>query len=428
MTHLRKTIDPDSFQGKLFLLLIDKLLIGAIIAIAFIAYDIWKIERENRLENKSREVQLEFERAKLIKEFLPIITSKQTNINTRAYALRSALITCALDGEAGVELGRNLLSEGLEDEHFKRVMKAAMPGGIPAVSRHALTMSRLWSEKYGSVFEPNAAIDPVSGQERIPPEMSGAIREARLWRAVLLEVMPTLAGYQPLDYVKELPSILPGLFVLLNPGDQFSAITLSQSESRGIALIGNISRVLFDPNDFKANEYIRNEVMDNFESIEGVQYQRTIIRMLAQYGPPSGAIAVPLARIVTATKSSKNISSILRTKEYWLKYETANLLLEMQKRSTVTGQKGARDAEPVLLDYLNVFRMSIMQAVNREQLERIADEYESGKLIRQVVQLIGEFNSKEGKLALEQLTSTGVEKLRHFPFLEHEISKALEVR
>ena len=44
-----------------------------------------------------QQVQLQFERAQLVKEFLPAIADDKTNIVTKAYLLRSAIVTGAID-------------------------------------------------------------------------------------------------------------------------------------------------------------------------------------------------------------------------------------------------------------------------------------------------------------------------------------------
>jgi hypothetical protein len=63
----------DSFNGKLLLLLIDKIVIGAIIAFAFLLYDRYKTADTRKYEAERARTQLSFERSRLLKEFLPVI-------------------------------------------------------------------------------------------------------------------------------------------------------------------------------------------------------------------------------------------------------------------------------------------------------------------------------------------------------------------
>jgi hypothetical protein len=75
-----------------------------------------------------------------------------------------------------------------------------MPGGIPAISRHAIEMANKWRETHQDRFDPNAAYDPVSGHEAIPDAEKAQVLEARLWRTVLIEAAPAVgANFDPLQ-------------------------------------------------------------------------------------------------------------------------------------------------------------------------------------------------------------------------------------
>ena len=56
--RLRLNIDPDSFRGKLWLLFIDKLVIGAIIGTALLYYNGWQREDQRSYEKQATEIQL----------------------------------------------------------------------------------------------------------------------------------------------------------------------------------------------------------------------------------------------------------------------------------------------------------------------------------------------------------------------------------
>lgn len=58
------TVNPESFRGKLYLLAIDKIVIGAIIPVAFVAYDRFCTVEVRTLEDKAASMQLTFEREK----------------------------------------------------------------------------------------------------------------------------------------------------------------------------------------------------------------------------------------------------------------------------------------------------------------------------------------------------------------------------
>ncbi len=141
-------IDSESFKGKLWLLIIDKVFIGALIAAAFFLYNVHRasetreyeknrIAETRKYEEKRAQVQLDFERARLLKEFMPLITDRKLKVVDRGYMLRTALATKSLDSEAGVEIGREMIDEGISEHHFRRIMALALPDGLPAIVRHA---------------------------------------------------------------------------------------------------------------------------------------------------------------------------------------------------------------------------------------------------------------------------------------------------
>lgn len=128
-------IDAESFKGKIYLNIIDKLFIGAIIALAFVAYDQYQKSEEALREDKRNAIQREFEQAKLVKELLPLITNTKIDVTARGYMLRSAVITKAIDGEAGVEFGQILLDQNISHNDFQRIMLPTLPEGLPAIAR-----------------------------------------------------------------------------------------------------------------------------------------------------------------------------------------------------------------------------------------------------------------------------------------------------
>jgi len=435
-------IDSESFRGKLYLLVIDKLVIGAVIALAFVVYDFRRTADLQRYETQAKDVQLQFERAKLVREFMPVIAGRGADVVTRAYVLRSAIAIGALDAEAGVELGGNLLADGLDDQTFTRVMASTMPNGLPALARFGEQTSvrlRPISPLISGTFRP----------ESVPLDLRAPLREARLWRRVVLEAAPRFEGsYKPLESTSELSSLLYGLFVLLKPGDSWSATDLSHSKSRGLALIGNLGRVFFDshtiatewspemhkvPPDVVARHSeaaarVESELLADVASSDGIRYSSTIIRILADYGPPAGPIAVPLARLLVAPGLPKSLPESVQGEYRSLRWDAGELLMAMQKNpKNLKGFNGAQDAEPTLLAFVQDFRKRISHATQNE-FESFAKEYEGGTRLRVVVGLLGAFDSGVAKAELEQLRDEGSDKLRHFLFLEEDIERATRPR
>lgn len=433
--------DPESFRGKLYLLVIDKLVIGAVIALALVMYDWWRTEDLRHHERQARDVQLRFEQAKLIKEFLPVIVDPKNDVVTRAYVLRSAIATGSLDAEAGIELGRSLLAAGLDDHHFRRVMASTMPTGLPALARLAEQMS----VRFPEISPRKSAV--MFSSESDPSRISRPLREATLLRSVILETVPGFEGsYEPLESASGLSSLLYGLFVLLQPGSSSEAIDLSHSRSRGISLIGNLGRVFFDsvaiakewlpekqmvPVDVIAKHSeaalrIERELHIDSTSLDEIRYARVIIRILFDYGPPAGRLAVPLARLVVAPKLSKILPQSVLLEYRSLRWDAGELLLAMQRNpKNAEGFNGAQEAEPILLAFVQNFREHLSQASTQEQLKNLDMEYEGGKLPRRVIEILGGFDSAVAKTELKQLRDIDSDKLRYFPFLAEDIEHAM---
>jgi hypothetical protein len=458
-------IDSESFRGKLYLLVVDKLVIGAVIALAFVVYDLRRTADLQRYETQAKDVQLQFERAKLVREFMPLIAGREADVVTRAYVLRSAIAIGALDAEAGIELGRNLLADGLDDQTFVRVMAPTMPNGLPALARFGEQMSlplRPISPLISGTFRP----------ESVPPDLRGPLREARLWRRVIFETTPSFEGsYEPLEKPAGLSQLLYGLYVLLNPGDAWEAIdlsnrrsrgtrlidtqterpgtNLSNSRSRGTRLIGNLSRVLYGSSSIanawspemhkvppdvaarysEAAARVESELLADTTSSDGIRYSGAIIRILADYGPPAGPIAIPLARLLVAPEPLKSLSESVQGEYRSLRWDAGELLRAMQRNpKNVQGFNGAEDAEPILVAFVQDFRKRLNQAATKEQFENLSIEYERGTRLRTVVELLGGSDSNLAKTELKQLRSEGSEKLRHFPQLEDDTERATRPR
>ena len=77
-------IDSESFRGKLYLLALDKIVIGALIAVAFVVYDHWKTQE---LHNYEDETQLAFRRAEYVKDLAPIVLDAKQDVLYREQCL-----------------------------------------------------------------------------------------------------------------------------------------------------------------------------------------------------------------------------------------------------------------------------------------------------------------------------------------------------
>jgi hypothetical protein len=422
------SLNPESFKGKLYLLAIDKIVIGAIIAVAFVAYDRYRTIEVQGLQDRAAQVQLAFERAKLAKEFLPFITNRKEDVIARGYVLREAARTGSIDADAAIEIGRQLLLDGISDDHFRRVMVAIMPDGMRTIARRGGEMASSWRKRNGSSFTPTALFNPVSGVEHIPAEDAAEVREARLWRAVLLE---GLAG-RPCDDLSDnstLAAMLYGLFILAQPGSQPEAIELSQSPCRGVRIVGQVKRVLFSGNDPLAVERVAAELGHDRTSAANLRLARVILGLLLEFGPPSGPIAFPVAQILVEPRSPKDSQPGVAEAHYWLQWQSADVLDSMVQGAQLTREErlqSVRAAEPVLLLFMGKFTTALQTASDDSRIEALLSEYEGGKLVRRIVGLLKCSDSAEARASLSKLHSVGPTKLRPFPFLEEDLGRPLK--
>jgi hypothetical protein len=173
---------------------------------------------------------------------------------------------------------------------------------------------------------------------------------------------------------------------------------------------------------------VESELLADVASSDGIRYSSTIIRILADYGPPAGPIAVPLARLLVAPGLPKSLPESVQGEYRSLRWDAGELLMAMQKNpKNLKGFNGAQDAEPTLLAFVQDFRKRISHATQNE-FESFAKEYEGGTRLRVVVGLLGAFDSGVAKAELEQLRDEGSDKLRHFLFLEEDIERATRPR
>ncbi len=165
--------DPETLRGKLLLLVLDKLVIGAVLAFAFFGYDLWKT-REVRSYNEVRQrTELGFKRAEYVKELVPVALDPTGDVLVRAQALTALVDTEAISPMSAVTFaGRLLLSDVLaarrytltyenpvngeihrrtlsaegEEEVLLNTLLKVMPSGLPAVLSefaHARTQHRI---------------------------------------------------------------------------------------------------------------------------------------------------------------------------------------------------------------------------------------------------------------------------------------------
>lgn len=156
-----KEIDPESFRGKLYLLIADKVILGAVIAAAFVAYDQWQTQEARRYEEA-------VQRAGYMKELVPIVVQSDNDVLVRAQALVALIDREAIDARTAFVLTERLLRSGLmfsdrphddggvyllshEDHFLAEALSSYMPRELPTLLDHYLVSSFPGSMDYEQV-------------------------------------------------------------------------------------------------------------------------------------------------------------------------------------------------------------------------------------------------------------------------------------
>ena len=199
MKWLRRTldIDPRTIKAKLFLLVVDKLIIGlfvlAVIGVFLLLRSDWEIARTER----AAEAQINIERTRLEKEILPFILQESSDVMASGYLLSSALSAKQFDAQVAIEIVSALRARGLPDSHILRIVELALPEGLPAIARHA---ARLLSEisvhenlgrtTYASAIPKNDHGVPHIASKQLPLRLQESLKERLLWADALRKFLP----------------------------------------------------------------------------------------------------------------------------------------------------------------------------------------------------------------------------------------------
>lgn len=100
---------PDSLRAKLLLLVVDKLVIGALIALAFVVYDQWKTRETDRYQEAQRERDFDFKRAEYVRDLVPLVLAPSNDIRLRGQAFAALVNTRSIDPISTVQLAQELL-------------------------------------------------------------------------------------------------------------------------------------------------------------------------------------------------------------------------------------------------------------------------------------------------------------------------------
>lgn len=416
-------LDAESFNGKLLLLVIDKVVIGAIIALAFLLYDRYKTADTRLYEQKREQTQLAFERSRVIKEFLPVIQDPKIDLTTRAYVLRSAVLTQSIDPDAAFEIGQDFLRGGLPANHFGRLVSTMLPQGVAAFARRGVQIAEEWFESFGDFPDLDTMFDPVSGRENLPKAQESMIIEARLLRSVLYERLASFDDCKcpELRLTTDIPTHFYGLHVLLRTRDREKAIKASQSHAPAIQTIGMINRLATDPRDDGARRYLTATLRQDGSSRDAARMAHVLLAAMKAFASPVDTRAAeglgPLLAEVATGLASPTRQLVEEGDAYWRRFEAAEALYRM-------GPNG-RFAVDTIEPFPGEFASRLSGASTDAAIDQLATEYASGKIVRVLVSVVGNSKTESGRVVLRRILNVGPDKLRHFPFLEPDLGRAL---
>jgi hypothetical protein len=152
-------IDPESFWGKATLLAFDKLVLGAVIAIAFASY-----QASQRAEQQAHDDA--FKHAQYLHDLLPIIADPSKNTVERSELLGALISTDSIDSQTAISITHQILSQRpdstghqyphSEENVLSEKLLARMPGALN-------TMLTQYSSHFGErVYGEAAPPDPAS--------------------------------------------------------------------------------------------------------------------------------------------------------------------------------------------------------------------------------------------------------------------------
>lgn len=419
-------INADSFLGKLYLLVIEKLIIGAIIAIAFLTYDWYRTKQLHQINLKTQETQLKFERARLLKEILPAIRDSKSDVISRAYLLQTAVYTGSIEPNVAIEMCKLLLDEKVPINDFKRIILTAMPDGIEAISRQGIRLLNIWSSKKEHPVGIIARFEP-----EVPKKLEGIINEYKAWQSALFESLPVIEVQEnsPLESEKFLSNNLIGLYFLFQSNDSNDALRLSRSPNRGVRLIGNLRRVIMSGGEKEAAEYIGKSLSIDLSEIKNINYARTIIAILKFFGIRSGEkcifaedISKSIAKILVDDSFRHRIAWIEKDaptklrKKWYAEQEAAERHYSLQYEAGVllTLMKGrVNNAESILIKFIDDLYLEMLNSNDYHELEKICSRYRSKVSVRFAIEILLKINSKKSRLTLQKIKSLGDKKIKH---------------
>ena len=415
-------IDPKSTRGKLFVLLVDKLLIGAVIAVALFTYDYYRSEREAAREERAAEATLKVERTRLAKDLLPYILDQDIDAVARGYLLSSALSTKLVDQHFALEIASDLVAHGIPARHIHRIASATLPAGLATIARHGARLRVTTSRN---------------------TKTEAAENERRIWGAALRQVLSRSSRRQEREIATRRFSArhIADLYFLLEPieyGEFFP------SSSPTLHLIGALACVGQDcQRSGEAAEYIGRELSSMDLTLhEDLTYARALVGLIRQHSLAikdqnatiAPEMAVHLARMLVSSSFHHRVPWLptdapRERRKQWLSEETeAEIHSSLQWASgeilALMGAK-AENAEEVLVSFVNAFVRDVEEAPTSKEVDRLRSQY--GKYsVRFSIVVLKAIDTSSAQEAIQEVIKIGEEKLGAFEGVRMELNSMNE--
>jgi len=413
-------MDPDSFAGKVWLLVIDKLFIGALIGVAFLVFYLWSNAREQRLTEQRHQQQLDLEKARLASEILPSIADSSFESDHRANLLSILTESRAISAGTTARLAAILLDSNVTERAFVQSVEPALLQDMKPFLREAGNVVFSW--KRGNT---NASIcDGRSWGDDRPTETDEARQALSRWRAafdalVRVEDGPALEALNSEEFLGE------NLYVLahvVHAGSSARANSFTAARSFGVRLIGHLQLVAYEPRNSGSIDFIANAIsIGDLQSPEDFRFAKQIVHVLQDSneifsGSLRGDIAIPLAKILTTERTISD--PYLRSDYYGIRWRAGEALWRMSDCS--------QSAKGILERHVSEFVDLVLSTDGQRELERLSQKYESGELIRRSVDLLGTMEGKPSVQLFRRVAGISEKKAAHFPFLKESAESFLQ--
>ena len=239
--------EPESFRRKVWLLIIDKVIIGAAIGFVLLVFYLWSEGRREKAEERRYQQRLAIERAALAGQLLPSIVDTYLKVDARANLLSVLTEADALRPGAVARLGQILIGAGVSKAAFVQAIRRAMLLDAEPFLKEVKPLVRNWRH-YRTNYR-NCA-DRNWGDSR--PFASDLVKTRfSHWKSTFETYLEpgTSSVRNQLNSEKFLGEHLYVLANLLSPDSSRKARNFSKSEILAIKLVGHLTQITFEPKD-----------------------------------------------------------------------------------------------------------------------------------------------------------------------------------